>query len=368
MPLVTTKDMFEKSMKEHFAIGAFNVNNMEIIQAITDAAAEENSPVILQASSSAIKYARVGYLRKMVEASLDQYDIPVVLHLDHGPDFETCKMCIDNGFSSVMIDGSKYDFEENVALTKKVVDYAHSKGVVVEAELGKLAGIEDEVNVAASDAMFTDPDQAKEFVERTGVDSLAVGIGTAHGVYKGEPKLQFDILSQIREVVDIPLVLHGTSGVPDEAVEECIKRGICKVNYATDLRIAFTNGLNKYLAENPDTIDPKKYSAAGREEVKKYVMSDEDYNKRKNTYRAFKLQTEQQHIDEFHNAETEYPASSVDGIRVGDRCEVSPGGRRGTVKWTGVLEMNSAAKGGYWVGIALDEPTGRNNGSHGVHG
>ena len=166
MPLVTTKDMFEKSMKENYAIGAFNVNNTEIIQAIVDAAAEEKSPVILQASSSAIKYARVPYLKKMIEAALEEHDIPVVLHLDHGPDFETCKMCIDNGFSSVMIDGSKYDFEENVALTKKVVDYAHSHGVVVEAELGKLAGIEDDVNVTASDAMYTDPEQAKEFVER----------------------------------------------------------------------------------------------------------------------------------------------------------------------------------------------------------
>lgn len=185
-------------MKEHFAIGAFNVNNMEIIQGIVDAAAEENAPVILQASSSAIKYARIGYLKKMVEAALEEHDIPVVLHLDHGPDFETCKMCIDNGFSSVMIDGSKYDFEENVRLTKQVVDYAHEHGVVVEAELGKLAGIEDEVKVTESDAMFTDPEQAKEFVERTGCDSLAIAIGTSHGAYKfkGEPKLRFDILQR----------------------------------------------------------------------------------------------------------------------------------------------------------------------------
>ena len=275
MPLVTTKDMFEKSMKEHFAIGAFNVNNMEIIQAITDAAAEENSPVILQASSSAIKYARVGYLRKMVEASLDQYDIPVVLHLDHGPDFETCKMCIDNGFSSVMIDGSKYDFEENVALTKKVVDYAHSKGVVVEAELGKLAGIEDEVNVAASDAMFTDPDQAKEFVERTGCNSLAIAIGTSHGAYKfkGEPKLRFDILEKVKEKLpNTPIVLHGAStvipelvdmcnkyggdipgakGVPDEILHEASKRGVSKINVDTDLRLAMTGAIRKVFIEEP---------------------------------------------------------------------------------------------------------------------
>ena len=176
MGLVTTKEMFEKSMKEHFAVGAFNINNMEFIQAIVDAAKEENSPVILQASSSAIKYARINYLMKMVEAAVEETNVPIALHLDHGPDFETCKMCIDAGFTSVMIDGSKYDFEENVALTKKVVDYAHERGVVVEAELGKLAGIEDEVNVSASDAMFTDPDQAKEFVERTGCDSLAIAI------------------------------------------------------------------------------------------------------------------------------------------------------------------------------------------------
>ena len=296
MPLVTTKDMFEKSMKEHFAIGAFNVNNMEIIQAITDAAAEENSPVILQASSSAIKYARVGYLRKMVEASLDQYDIPVVLHLDHGPDFETCKMCIDNGFSSVMIDGSKYDFEENVALTKKVVDYAHSKGVVVEAELGKLAGIEDEVNVAASDAMFTDPDQAKESGERTGGDSLAIAIGTSHGAYKfkGEPKLRFDILEKVKEKLpNTPIVLHGAStvipelvdmcnkyggdipgakGVPDEILHEASKRGVSKINVDTDLRLAMTGAIRKVFIEEPSKFDPRAYLTPARELIKETVQ------------------------------------------------------------------------------------------------
>ena len=296
MPLVTTKDMFEKSMKEHFAIGAFNVNNMEIIQAITDAAAKENSPVILQASSSAIKYARVGYLRKMVEASLDQYDIPVVLHLDHGPDFETCKMCIDNGFSSVMIDGSKYNFEENIALTKKVVDYAHSKGVVVEAELGKLAGIEDEVNVAASDAMFTDPDQAKEFVERTGCDSLAIAIGTSHGAYKfkGEPKLRFDILEKVKEKLpNTPIVLHGAStvipelvdmcnkyggdipgakGVPDEILHEASKRGVSKINVDTDLRLAMTGAIRKVFTEEPSKFDPRAYLTPARELIKETVQ------------------------------------------------------------------------------------------------
>ncbi len=296
MPLVTTKDMFEKSMREHFAIGAFNVNNMEIIQAITDAAAEENSPVILQASSSAIKYARIGYLRKMVEAALDQYDIPVALHLDHGPDFETCKMCIDNGFSSVMIDGSKYDFEENIELTKKVVDYAHSKGVVVEAELGKLAGIEDEVNVASADAMFTDPDQAKEFVERTGCDSLAIAIGTSHGAYKfkGEPKLRFDILQQVKErLPHTPIVLHGAStvipelvemcnkyggdipgakGVPDEILHQASMLGVSKINVDTDLRLAMTGAIRKVFVEEPSKFDPRAYLTPAREQIKQTVQ------------------------------------------------------------------------------------------------
>lgn len=296
MSLVTTKDMFEKSMKEHFAIGAFNVNNMEIIQGIVDAAAEENSPVILQASSSAIKYARIGFLRKMIEAALEENDIPIALHLDHGPDFETCKMCIDHGFSSVMIDGSKYDFEENVALTKKVVEYAHNRGVVVEAELGKLAGIEDEVNVAASDAMFTDPDQAKEFVERTGCDSLAIAIGTSHGAYKfkGEAKLRFDILEKVKEKLpNTPIVLHGAStvipelvelcnkyganipgakGVPDEMLHEASLRGASKINVDTDLRLAMTGAIRKALIENPEVFDPRKYMQPARELIKETVQ------------------------------------------------------------------------------------------------
>lgn len=296
MSLVTTKDMFEKSMKEHFAIGAFNVNNMEIIQGIVDAAAEENSPVILQASSSAIKYARIGFLRKMIEAALEENDIPIALHLDHGPDFETCKMCIDHGFSSVMIDGSKYDFEENVALTKKVVEYAHNRGVVVEAELGKLAGIEDEVNVAASDAMLTDPDQAKEFVERTGCDSLAIAIGTSHGAYKfkGEAKLRFDILEKVKEKLpNTPIVLHGAStvipelvelcnkyganipgakGVPDEMLHEASLRGVSKINVDTDLRLAMTGAIRKALIENPEVFDPRKYMQPARELIKETVQ------------------------------------------------------------------------------------------------
>ena len=256
---------------------------------------EENSPVILQASSSAIKYARIGYLRKMVEAALDEHDIPVALHLDHGPDFETCKMCIDNGFTSVMIDGSKYSFEENVALTKKVVDYAHERGVVVEAELGQLAGIEDDVNVSEEDAKYTDPDQAKEFVERTGCDSLAIAIGTSHGAYKfkGEARLRMDILKQVKEKIpNTPIVLHGAStvipelvetcnsyggdipgakGVPDEILHEASLSGVSKINVDTDLRLAFTGEIRKSLAENPSAFDPRKYLTPAREKITEVV-------------------------------------------------------------------------------------------------
>ena len=295
MALVTTKEMFEKAMKGNYAIGAFNVNNMEIMQAIVDAAKEENSPVIIQASSSAIKYARVNYLMKMLEAATEETDVPIAIHLDHGPDFETCKMCIDAGFTSVMIDGSKYDFEENVALTKKVVDYAHEKGAVVEAELGKLAGIEDDVNVSETDAMFTDPDQAKEFVERTGCDSLAIAIGTSHGAYKfkGEAKLRFDILEKVKEKLpNTPIVLHGAStvipelvetcnkyggnipgakGVPDEMLNEASKRGVSKINVDTDLRLALTSEIRRVFAEEPEAFDPRKYLTPAREKVKETV-------------------------------------------------------------------------------------------------
>lgn len=295
MPLVTTKEMFEKSMKEGFAIGAFNINNMEILQGIVDAASKQNSPVILQASSGAIKYARIKYLMKMVEAATEETNIPIAIHLDHGPDFETCKMCIDNGFTSVMIDGSKYSFEENVALTKKVVDYAHSKGVVVEAELGQLAGIEDDVNVSESDAKYTDPDQAKEFVERTGCDSLAIAIGTSHGAYKfkGEAKLRMDILKAVKEKIpNTPIVLHGAStvipelvetcnkyggdipgakGVPDEILHTASISGVSKINVDTDLRLAFTGEIRKVLAENPSAFDPRKYLTPAREKITEVV-------------------------------------------------------------------------------------------------
>ena len=296
MSLVTTKEMFEKSMKEGFAIGAFNVNNMEIIQAIVDAASEAKSPVILQASSSAIKYAGIEYLMKMVEAATIVHpELPIAIHLDHGPDFETCKMCIDAGFTSVMIDGSKYDFEENIRVTKEVVDYAHSKGVVVEAELGKLAGIEDEVNVDSKDAMYTDPEQAEEFVKRTGCDSLAIAIGTSHGAYKfkGEAKLRFDILKEIKErIPNTPIVLHGASsvipklvdmcnqyggdipgakGVPDEILMEAGKLGVSKINVDTDLRLAMTAGIRKVFVEEPNAFDPRKYLVPARDLIKETV-------------------------------------------------------------------------------------------------
>ena len=295
MSLVTTKNMFEKSINEKFAVGAFNINNMEFVQGIMDAAAEENSPVILQTSSSAIKYARIPYLKKMIEAGLEEHDIPVALHLDHGPDFETCKLCVDNGYTSVMFDGSKYDFEKNIELTKQVVDYAHEHGVVVEAELGKLAGVEDDVNVSANDAMYTDPDQALEFVQRTGCDSLAIAIGTSHGAYKfkGEARLRFDILEKVKELMpDVPIVLHGAStvipeyvemcnkyggnmpgakGVPDEMLHEASKRGVSKINVDTDLRLAMTAAIRQVFVETPEQFDPRKYLGPGREFIKETV-------------------------------------------------------------------------------------------------
>ena len=295
MSLVTSKEMFKKSIKEGFAIGAFNINNMEFVQAIMDAATNQNSPVILQTSSSAIKYARIPYLKNMVEAGLEEHDIPVVLHLDHGPDFETCKLCVDSGYTSVMFDGSKYDFETNVKLTKQVVDYAHDHGVVVEAELGKLAGIEDDVNVAANDAMYTDPEQALEFVQRTGCDSLAIAIGTSHGAYKfkGEARLRFDILEKVKSLMpDVPIVLHGAStvipeyvemcnkyganmpgakGVPDEMLHEASQKGVSKINVDTDLRLAMTAGIRKTFIESPEVFDPRKYMGLGRQFIQETV-------------------------------------------------------------------------------------------------
>lgn len=272
MALVTTKQLLLDAQKKGYAVGAFNVENMEMVQAVVAAAEELNSPVIMQTTPSTVKYADLAYFYANVKTAAEKASVPVVMHLDHGSSFELAMRALRTGYTSIMIDGSHESYEDNIAVTKAVVDACHPSEVPVEAELGKVGGKEDDLD-GGDDNPYTDPNQAKEFVERTGVDSLAVAIGTAHGVYKGTPKLDVERLSEIRKVVTVPLVLHGTSGVPDGAVEECIKRGICKVNYATDLRIAFTKGVNRVLKENPDTIDPKKYNAAGREEVKQYVMS-----------------------------------------------------------------------------------------------
>lgn len=295
MPLVTSKEMFEKAYQNGYAIGAFNVNNMEIIQGIVEAAKEENSPLILQVSAGARKYANPIYLKKLVEAAVEDSNLPIVLHLDHGEDFEICKSCIDGGFTSVMIDGSKYPFEENIRLTKQVVEYAHSKGVVVEAELGKLAGVEDAVKVAAKEATYTDPDEAVEFVERTGVDSLAIAIGTSHGAYKfkGEPSLDFERLEIItRKLSGFPLVLHGAStvmpefvakcnefggklpgakGVPEEMLRRAASLGVCKINIDTDLRLAMTATIREYFINHPEDFDPRKYLGPARSAIKGMV-------------------------------------------------------------------------------------------------
>lgn len=295
MPLVTSKELFKQAYAKGYAIGAFNVNNMEIIQGIVSAAKEEQSPIILQVSAGARKYANPVYLKKLVEAAVQDSDLPIVLHLDHGEDFEICKQCVDDGFTSVMIDASHLPFEENIALTKKVVDYAHPRGVVVEAELGKLAGIEDNISVDAKDATYTNPEEAKEFVERTGVDSLAIAIGTSHGAYKfkGKPELDFERLKKISELLPgFPLVLHGAStvlqefvegcnafggdipgaqGVPEEMIKEAAKYGVCKVNIDTDLRLAMTAAIRKHLHENPGNFDPRKYLGEGRTAIQKMV-------------------------------------------------------------------------------------------------
>lgn len=272
MALVTTKELLLKAQEGGYAVGAFNVENMEMVQAVLAAAEELHSPVIMQTTPSTVKYAGLDYYYANVKTAAERASVPVVMHLDHGSSFELAMQALRTGYTSIMIDGSHGTFEENVAVSKAVADACHPSGVPVEAELGKVGGKEDDLEGGEGNP-YTDPVQAKEFVEKTGVDSLAVAIGTAHGVYKGTPKLDVERLSEIRKVVDIPLVLHGTSGVPDEAVKECIKRGICKVNYATDLRIAFSKGVNEVLKDHPETIDPKKYNAQGREEVKKYVMS-----------------------------------------------------------------------------------------------
>lgn len=296
MALITTKEMFKKALVNDYAVGAFNVNNMEIIQGIVDAASIENAPLILQVSAGARKYAKPAYLLKLVEAAIEDTGLDIALHLDHGEDFDICKKCIDDGFTSVMIDGSKHPFEENIALTKQVVEYAHAHGVVVEAELGKLAGVEDNIKVDARSATFTDPDEAVEFVEHTGVDSLAIAIGTSHGAYKftGEPYLDYERLKKIHSLLpDTPLVLHGASsvlkefvdrcnefggqipgaqGVPEEMIRESTKYGICKVNIDTDLRLAMTAEIRRVLIENPSEFDPRKYLGPGRDAITKMVQ------------------------------------------------------------------------------------------------
>ncbi len=300
MALVTTKKMFEKAFEGHYAIGAFNINNMEIIQGVVNAAKAQNSAVILQVSKSALKYAGPLYLKAMVDAAVAETGLDIALHLDHGPDIETVKECIAAGFTSVMFDGSHYDYEENVAKTKEVVDFAHSHGVVVEAELGKLAGVEDEVKVDAANATYTDPDQAVDFVKRTGVDSLAIAIGTSHGAYKfaGEAKLDFDRLDTITEKLEaagfhnFPIVLHGASAVDESSVETCNKYGgkiagakgvpnemlrkaaskaVCKINMDTDLRLAMTAAIRKSFGEKPEAFDPRGYCGDARKLIQELV-------------------------------------------------------------------------------------------------
>lgn len=295
MALVSTREMFRKAYEGKYAVGAFNVNNMEIIQGIVDAAKQEHSPLILQVSAGARKYAKHIYLMKLVEAAIIDSGLDIALHLDHGEDFEICKACVDGGFSSVMIDGSKYDFEKNITVTKEVVDYAHSKGIVVEGELGKLAGIEDEIKVSGKDASFTDPDQAVEFVERTGVDSLAISIGTSHGAYKfkGTPRLDFDRLEKIAALMPgYPIVLHGAStvlpefvamcnqyggdiqgaqGVPEEMLRKAAAMGVCKINIDTDLRLAMTASIRNHFIHHAADFDPRQYLAPARTAIQAMV-------------------------------------------------------------------------------------------------
>ena len=297
MPLVSTTEMFEKAYKGGYAIGAFNVNNMEIVQGITEAAKEENAPIILQVSAGARKYAKHAYLVKLVEAALEDTDLPIALHLDHGADFEICKSCIDGGFTSVMIDGSHHSFKDNIELTKRVVDYAHQRGVTVEGELGQLAGIEDDVNVSAENASYTQPEQVEEFVKSTGVDSLAIAIGTSHGAFKFKPgqnpKLRFDILEDIeKRLPNFPIVLHGASsvipkyvdiinknggnladaiGIPEDMLRQAAKLAVCKINIDSDLRLALTAGIREYMTAHPDHFDPRQYLTPARAYIKELV-------------------------------------------------------------------------------------------------
>ncbi|MEG1805064.1 MAG: class II fructose-1,6-bisphosphate aldolase [Clostridia bacterium] len=295
MPLVTTKEMFKKAYEGGYAIGAFNVNNMEIIQGIVEAGKEQHAPLILQVSAGARKYANPTYLKKLVEAAVEDSHLPIVLHLDHGDSFETCKSCIDGGFTSVMIDGSHHSFKDNIELTRKVVEYAHDHGVVVEAELGRLAGVEDDVKVSAEDSSYTRPEEVEEFVTKTNVDSLAIAIGTCHGAFKfqGTPKLRFDILEEVaKRLPQFPIVLHGASsvpqefvrminenggnmpgaqGVPEELLRKAASMAVCKINIDSDLRVAFTGTIRKYMNENPSHFDPRQYLAPARDAIKQIV-------------------------------------------------------------------------------------------------
>ena len=297
MPIVTSSDMFKKAYEGKYAIGAFNVNNLEIIQGITDAASELRAPLILQVSAGARKYAKHVYLMKLIEAAEIDTGLPICVHLDHGDDFEICKSCVDGGFTSVMIDGSKHSFEDNIKLTAEVVKYAHDKGVSVEGELGKLAGIEDDVNVSDEDASFTRPEEVEEFVSRTGVDSLAIAIGTSHGAYKfkpgQKPKLRFDILEEVsKRLPGFPIVLHGASsvvpefvkiinenggdmpdaiGIPEDMLRQAAGMAVCKINIDSDLRLGMTAGIREYMMKNPSHFDPRQYLSPGRENIKSLV-------------------------------------------------------------------------------------------------
>ena len=297
MAIISTKEMFKKAYANHYAVGAFNINNMEIIQGVTEAAAEEKSPVILQVSAGARKYAKPAYLMALAKAACEDAGIDFALHLDHGDSFELCKDCIDSGFTSVMIDGSKYNFEDNIALTRQVVEYAHAHDICVEGELGTLAGIEDDVNVSAEDSSYTRPDQVEEFVERTGVDSLAIAIGTSHGAYKfkpgHKPMLRFDILEEVeKRLPGFPIVLHGASsvpqewvkvvnefggqmpdaiGIPEELLAKAAKMAVCKINIDSDLRLVCTASIREHLVEHPDHFDPRQYLKPARENIKELV-------------------------------------------------------------------------------------------------
>lgn len=269
--LITGRQILEHSEKNRYAVGAFNVNNMEIVQAIIEAAEETGSPVILQASQGALKYAGIEYISAMAKVAAENASVPVALHLDHGTDFKQIMMCLRYGFTSVMIDASKYSLEENIKITKKIVDISHTVGVSVEAELGKIGGTEDDISVDERDATMTDPEEAVRFVKETGLDSLAIAVGTAHGPYKGEPKIDFDRIKSIKEKVSIPLVLHGSSGVPESSIKKAIENGINKINIDTDIRMSFNNAVREFVKNNPSVYDPRKLLGPGREAAKKVI-------------------------------------------------------------------------------------------------